>query len=94
MTSDSTIHIATLLEMNANRVTTQSPTNTWRFRAANIPDMAFNMSNHYVWDGGSVVVDDATHRRASVQAKIDTVMAGFDAVDARLPGILNGKARA
>ena len=31
-------------------------------------------------------------RRASVQARIDTVMAGFDAVDERLPGILNGKA--
>lgn len=33
-------------------------------------------------------------RRASVQAKIDTVMAGFDAVDARLPGILTGKGAA
>jgi hypothetical protein len=77
MTSDSTIHIATLGEMNANRVTTQSPTNTWRFRAVNIPDMAFNMSNHYVWDGGSVVVDDATHRRASVQAAYNDTAADF-----------------
>jgi hypothetical protein len=77
MTSDSTIHIATLGEMNANRVTTQSSTNTWRFRATNIPDMAFNLSNHYVWDGGSVVVDDATHRRASVQAAYNDTATDF-----------------
>jgi len=77
MTSDTTIHIATLGEMNANRVTTQSPTNTWRFRAVNIPDMTFNLSNHYVWDGASVVVDDATQRRASVQAAFNDTAADF-----------------
>ncbi|MEO8910852.1 MAG: M1 family metallopeptidase [Gemmatimonadaceae bacterium] len=77
MTSDTTIHVATLREMNTNSVTTQSPTNTWRFRAANIPDMTFNLSNHYVWDAASVVVDDATHRRASVQAAFNDTAADF-----------------
>ena len=39
--------------------------------------MAFNMSDHYVWDAASVVVDDATHRRASVQAAYNDTAADF-----------------
>jgi hypothetical protein len=68
MTSDQTITIASKSDMTTQRVTAQLPRNTWRFRASNIPDMTFNLSDHYVWDAASVVVDDATHRRASVQA--------------------------
>jgi hypothetical protein len=76
-TSDQTINVASKAEMAAKGVTTQSPTNTWRFRAANIPDMTFNLSDHYVWDAASVVVDDATHRRASVQAAYNDTAADF-----------------
>jgi Peptidase family M1 domain len=75
--SDQTINVASRAEMTAKAVTRQSPTNTWRFRAANIPDMTFNLSNHYVWDAASVVVDDATHRRASVQAAYNDTAADF-----------------
>src|SRR6185503_6514003 len=67
LTSDTTIRIATRADVSSRSVTRQSE-NTWRFRAMNIPDMAFNLSNHYVWDGGSVVVDTVSRRRASVQA--------------------------
>jgi hypothetical protein len=42
--------------------------NSWKFTATNIPDMAFGLSDHFVWDAGSALVDDATKRRASVQA--------------------------
>jgi hypothetical protein len=76
-TSDQTITVASKAEMTAKKVTAQSPTNTWRFRAANIPDMTFNLSDHYVWDAASVVVDDATHRRASVQAAYNDTAADF-----------------
>jgi len=75
-TSDQTINVATRADMANNAVTRQS-TNTWRFRAANIPDMTFNLSNHYVWDAASVVVDDATHRRASVQAAYNDTAQDF-----------------
>jgi len=76
-TSDQTINVASRAEMVGKTVTTQSPGNTWRFRAANIPDMTFNLSDHYVWDAASVVVDDATHRRASVQAAYNDTAADF-----------------
>ncbi len=68
MTSDSTIHIATAKDIAAKNVTAQNDMNTWVWTATNISDVAVGISNHYVWDGASVVVDDATNRRASMQA--------------------------
>ncbi|HEY0528302.1 MAG TPA: M1 family metallopeptidase, partial [Gemmatimonadaceae bacterium] len=76
-TSDQTINIATKADMAAKNVTKQSATNTWHFRATNIPDMTFSISDHYVWDGASVLVDDAAHRRASVQAAYNDSAADF-----------------
>jgi hypothetical protein len=76
-TSDQTINVASRAEMVSKSVTTQSPRNTWRFRAANIPDMTFNLSDHYVWDAASVVVDDATHRRVSVQSAYNDTAADY-----------------
>ena len=66
--TDSLVHMATLAEMTAGSVTQQQPTNTWRWQYNNISDMTLCLSDHYVWDASSVVVDKATGRRASVQA--------------------------
>ncbi|HEV8515814.1 MAG TPA: M1 family metallopeptidase [Cyclobacteriaceae bacterium] len=66
--SNQTIQVATKEELAAGKVTTQKAINSWQFTAKNIPDMTFGISDHYLWDAGSVVVDDATKRRASVQA--------------------------
>ena len=68
MTSDSTINITSLAELNANKVTTQNETNTWVWKAEHITDMAVGISDHYIWDAASVVVDKATGRRSSMQA--------------------------
>ena len=68
MQTDSVIHVATLTDMLAGNITQQQPTNTWRWRYNNISDVALCLSDHYVWDASSVVVDKATGRRASVQA--------------------------
>lgn len=66
MQVDSTVHVATFKDMMAKRVTTQNPMNSWQFVARNIPDMAFGLSDHYVWDAGSVMVTDS--RRVGAQA--------------------------
>lgn len=77
MTSDDVIHVATHDDVIGKRVTTQNPTNAWHFTATNITDVTFNLSDHYVWDAASVVVDDATHRRAGVQAAFNDTAADF-----------------
>ena len=66
--SDTTIHVATGAATQAGETTRQDATNTWHFTATNVPDMAFGVSDHYDWDAASVLVDDATGRRASTQA--------------------------
>ena len=68
MTSDETIRVATQQQLSNKTITQQSAQNTWRFKAGHVPDVAFIVSDHYDWDAASVLVDDATHRRASVQA--------------------------
>ena len=76
-TSDDVVHIATAQQLAAHTVTAQTATNGWHFTAANIPDMAFGISDHYDWDGGSVVVDDATKRRVSVQSAYNDTATDF-----------------
>jgi len=68
MTSDSTIHIATVQDLANKNITTQNATNTWTWKCTNITDVALAVSDHYDWDAASVLVDDKTQRRTSVQA--------------------------
>src|SRR6185437_3254853 len=50
------LNVATREQMAGDSITVQKPTNAWHFRASNIPDMAFAVSNHYDWDAASVIV--------------------------------------
>ena len=68
MTSEKVLHIATAADLAKNAITTQNATNTWVWTARDISDVTFGLSNHYVWDAASVVVDAPAKRRASVQA--------------------------
>jgi hypothetical protein len=77
MTSDDIIHVATPADFAAKRVTAAAPVNSWHFTSANIPDVTFAISDHYDWDASSVVVDDAAHRRASVQSAYNDTAADF-----------------
>ena len=65
---DEVIHIATEQEMKDGKVTQQKDWNTWKFAVNHITDVTFALSNHYVWDGASVIVDKKTNRRSSAQA--------------------------
>ncbi|WP_046243678.1 M1 family metallopeptidase [Hymenobacter terrenus] len=68
MTSDKVIHVATAADLAKKSITAQRPTNTWVWTARDISDVTVGLSDHYVWDAGSVIVDAATKRRASMQA--------------------------
>ncbi|MDH7604876.1 MAG: M1 family metallopeptidase [Melioribacter sp.] len=41
---------------------------TYKFKAEYVPDFAFALSNHYLWDASSLVVDKQTGRRAFISA--------------------------
>ncbi len=73
---DNLVHVATKADMDGKKVTLQQ-TNSWLFISQNIPDVALTLSNHYVWDASSVVVDKKANRRASVQAAFMDTAADF-----------------
>ena len=62
--SDETIRIITPEDYNKGLVTSDNVINIWNFKADNVTDFSFALSNSYNWDGASVVVDDKTGRRA------------------------------
>lgn len=43
---------------NPNRYKTKNPTHTFIFKAEAVPDFAFGMSNHYLWDATSYLSPD------------------------------------
>jgi hypothetical protein len=68
LTSDAVIHVATAADLARKNITAQQPMNTWVWTAKDISDVTFGLSDHYVWDAASVIVDAKAKRRASVQA--------------------------
>lgn len=76
-TSGEIIAVATAEEMAKGQVTQQQEWNSWKFKAAHITDITFSLSNHYLWDASSVVVDAKTNRRASVQTAYDAKAKDF-----------------
>jgi hypothetical protein len=80
MTSNDVVRIITKEDIAARNITTQNAMNSWRFTANDIPDMAFGLSDHFNWDGTSVVVDDKTSRRASAQAAYNDTAKDYHSV--------------
>ena len=75
--TDEVINIASLAEVKAGTVTAQTPTVTWKWRSVNVPDVVYGISDHYIWDASSIVVDKKTGRRASTQAAYDETSKNF-----------------
>ena len=66
--TDSVIDVVTQADIKAGNITRKNITNTWKFEADNVTDMAFGISNHYVWKSTSLIVDPVSKRRARVDA--------------------------
>ena len=66
--TDSVIEVITEADIKAGNITRKNSTNTWKFEADNVTDLAFGTSNHYVWRSTSVVVDPVSKRRTRVDA--------------------------
>ncbi|GAB2815952.1 M1 family metallopeptidase [Ferruginibacter profundus] len=77
LTSDEVINVVTQKDLDTKNITTQNATNTWKWKATNVSDMAYCISDHYVWDAASVVVDKKTGRRASTQAAFNDKAVNF-----------------
>lgn len=77
LTTNQVLNIASKQDMLGHKITAQNAMNTWQFKANNISDMAVGISDHFVWDASSVVVDSITRRRASVQSAYNDTSADY-----------------
>ncbi|MEO6221365.1 MAG: M1 family metallopeptidase [Ginsengibacter sp.] len=77
MRTDRKIEIVTSSDLAGKNITKQNDLNTWTFSYNNISDVALGLSDHFVWDAASVVVDGKTNRRASIQAAYNDTAKDF-----------------
>lgn len=66
--SDSVIHIITKNDLLNGNITLNNSYNIWKFKASNVSDFAFAVSDHFLWDGGSVITDKQSGNRTFVNA--------------------------
>ncbi|MFH0734697.1 MAG: M1 family metallopeptidase [bacterium] len=41
---------------------------TWKFNANNVPDFAFSLSDHFLWDGTTIVTDKRNNKKTFISA--------------------------
>jgi len=67
-TKDKVTDVITGADLAAGNITVNKTANTWKFEANNVTDIAFAISNHYIWKSSSLIVDPKTARRTRVDA--------------------------
>ena len=67
------VHVIDSTDYTKNDVFKRDPTGVWKFSAKNVTDFAFALSDHYLWDASSVLVDSATGRRTIAEAAYNKI---------------------
>jgi hypothetical protein len=78
--SDSVTNVITAADIKAGNITKANRTNTWKFEAKNVTDFVFAISNHYVWQASSLMVDPKTKRRTQVDAVYNPAHKAYEPV--------------
>jgi hypothetical protein len=66
--SDAVISVIDTVDLKLGGISAQNATNTFKFKALDVTDLAVGISNHYIWKSCSLVVDSLTMRRSRVDA--------------------------
>ncbi|MCU7505217.1 MAG: M1 family metallopeptidase [Ignavibacteria bacterium] len=80
ITSETVVNIITKEDLLKKDIYRSADTHTWRFKAEHVPDFAFAMSSHYLWDALSVEVDTSSHRRSFISAAYNDTAKDFYSV--------------
>jgi Peptidase family M1 domain len=72
-TNDAIVNIIDSMDIKAGNITAANASNTWRYQADNVTDVAIGISNHYMWQSSSLVVDKKTGRRTRVDAVFNPI---------------------
>ena len=67
------IHVIDSTDYTKKDVLKNDATGIWKFSANNVTDFAFALSDHYLWDASSVLVDSVTGRRTLAEAAYNKI---------------------
>jgi hypothetical protein len=67
------IHVIDSNDYTKNDVLKNDATGVWKFSANNVTDFAFALSDHYLWDASSVLVDSSTGLRTTAEAAYNQI---------------------
>ncbi len=68
LTSDKIVHVLDSTDVATRRYEVNPGALHWHFKAAKVPDFAFALSDHYLWDMVSLTVDPDADRRMTIHA--------------------------
>lgn len=68
LSSDKLTQIIDSTDYGMESVTANASQLSWKFSASDVTDFAFAVSDHYLWQGSSLVVDDNSGRRVFIDA--------------------------
>lgn len=66
--SDQVIDIITTIDLQRQQVNLSKDKLSWKYKASNVTDFVFAISDHYLWKSTSLAVDSITKRRTRVDA--------------------------
>lgn len=79
-TKDGIVTVIDSSDLARGDVLQRKDSTTWKFHAVDVTDVAFAVSNHYLWKSSSLVVDPANGRRTRVDAVFNPAHKDFDEV--------------
>lgn len=71
--STNIIHVIDSADYSKKDIFKKDASGIWEFSAKNVTDFAFALSDHYLWDASSVLVDSATGRRTVAEAAYNKI---------------------
>ncbi len=75
--SDTIIHIIDSTEIKNGNITVSNTSNTWKFHADDVTDVAFALSDHYLWDAVSIEADHNSGRRVLINTSFNKTSNDF-----------------
>lgn len=67
-TTDGLVNIIDSIDLSTGKIVKTDSLTTWIFSSTDVTDAVFALSDHYLWQSSSVVVDSITRRRTRVDA--------------------------
>jgi len=71
--SEKPVFVIDSMDLEKKNVTIKNKWNTFKFKAANVPDFAFAVSNHYLWQASSMRVDPVLKRKAIINTVFNRI---------------------